>query len=169
MIKKAFIAPVVILLLSAPAAHGQGQNEEGRGKGERFRNQTMALLTVAGLDQNQWAQVRRLFDSTRAATRPLRGQMGALRQQLIDKLAGTAPVRLNDLDEIRQQMRTIQQKVDDQVLGMVLQIRGILTAQQLQLVADTYGKLKSLRSQINALVKTADDDSTARTSSSRWY
>ena len=157
LVKKTLMAPAIALIFLAPVAYAQMDEGGGGEKAGHFRAHLMAMLKIAELSPNQWAQVKPLLKSTHATVRPLEVQVKTLHEQLTDKLAGTAAIQLSDLDGLRQQIRTLQQKIDDQALGLVIQIRGLLSSEQLQKIATTHSQLASLRSQIQGLTHGEDN------------
>jgi len=112
----------------------------------------MLVLRHADLTPEQQAHVRQIMDANFAQAGPLMKQFHDVHDQIADKLMSTGPVEASDIAPLQQQETKIHQQLDQQVLSTALQIRALLTPDQLAKAAELHNKLKSLRAQMEALV-----------------
>ncbi|MFZ0889489.1 MAG: periplasmic heavy metal sensor [Candidatus Binataceae bacterium] len=112
----------------------------------------MLVLRHADLTTEQQTHVRQIMDANFAQAQPLMKQLDAVHDQIADKLMSTGPVEASDIAPLQQQEAKIHQQLDQQVLSTTLQIRALLTPDQLAKAAELHNKLKSLRAQMEALV-----------------
>jgi Spy/CpxP family protein refolding chaperone len=68
------------------------------------------------------------------------------------KLMSTGAVSASDIEPLQQQESQIHQQLDEQMLSAALQIRNLLTAEQLAKAAELHNKMKVLRQQMDELV-----------------
>ena len=81
-------------------------------------------------------------------------QLRGVHNQIADKLMSTGTVSVSDLAPCRAQETQIQQQLDSQMMSTALQIRGLLSKEQLTRIANLHNQLKSLRAQIDELLGT---------------
>jgi Spy/CpxP family protein refolding chaperone len=114
----------------------------------------MMLLRNASLTSTQQDQVHQLMTAHRAQVEPLLEKLHTLHEQIADKLLGTdATVTAQDLAPLRSQATQIQEQIDSSDLDTALQIRGLLTADQRSHLASVHRQVKSLRDQLDALLR----------------
>jgi len=65
-------------------------------------------------------------------------------------------VSASDLTPLLAQQSTLQQQLDTQMIATAIQIRGVLTADQLTKMAAAHEKLKQIHSQIDAILGPPD-------------
>ncbi len=82
------------------------------------------------------------MDSNRTTTAPLMSQMHSIREQIADKLLSSGSVSASDLTPLLTQQEQIQQQLDTQMVSTAIQIRGVMTADQLSKVSAVNDKLK---------------------------
>jgi Spy/CpxP family protein refolding chaperone len=112
----------------------------------------MMFIRHANLTADQQAQVRKIMDSNFAQARPLMKQLHAIHDQIADRLMCTAGVSATDIAPLQQKEAQIRQQLDQQMLATALQIRSVLTSEQLARAAELHNKLKSLHTQMEALM-----------------
>ena len=112
----------------------------------------MMLIRQANLTSDQQAQVHQIMQTNFTQAQPLMKQLRDIHDQIADKLMSTGSVSASDIAPLQQQENQIHQQLDQQMLSTTLQIRALLTPDQLAKVAGLHNQLKSLRSQIDALV-----------------
>ena len=135
---------------------GRGPMAMGDRGGGPMPMPLMMFLRQAKLTPDQDAKVHQIMAASFAKTRPLMEQLHKIHDQISDKLLSPGPVTANDIAPLQQMDSQIHQQIDQQMVSTALQIRGVLTPQQLARVADLHQKLDSLREQIHALM--GDDE-----------
>ena len=112
----------------------------------------MMFLRHANLTADQQTRVHKIIQGNFAQARPLIKQLRTIHDQIADKLMGTGAVSAADIAPLQQHAAQIHQQLAQQMLTTALQIRGVLTVEQLAKAADLHTKLKSLRTQMEALM-----------------
>lgn len=142
----AFAAAFALAALPATGlAQMRGDRRGGEGMG--FPGIRM-LLKAANLTPDQKNQLHDVMRATHEQIRPLRQQMQPLREQIADKLAGTGSVQLADLTALQQQINALQSQAQQLRLKAALQIRALLTPDQLSRVAAMHQKMEALHQQM---------------------
>lgn len=153
-IRNAFIA-VALLALSPIAANAQMGPAPGGGpvtvvRGESF-GPMMRLLRIAQLTPDQQNQVKQIRQDRMAQLQPLFQQLRSVREQIADKLTGTGAVAAADLAPLQQQASQIEQNIANATIDTVLQVRALLTPDQLSRIAAAHAKMQSIRAEMAAL------------------
>ncbi|HEY5046761.1 MAG TPA: periplasmic heavy metal sensor [Rhizomicrobium sp.] len=112
----------------------------------------LMLLKSANLTSAQQAQVRQILQSDQGQMRTLGQQLHALHEQIAEKLLGTGRVTDSDLKPLVQHLSSIQQNLSENMVDTALAIRGVLTPEQLNRLAQVHAQLQSLHSQIQSLM-----------------
>ena len=88
--------------------------------------------------------------------RPTLAQLGAnemtARQAIADKLLGTGTVTQNDLDALVQQESQARTALMRERLATALEVRKVLTAEQIQKAATIHASMKQLHNQMRQLL-----------------
>lgn len=114
----------------------------------------MMLTRQANLTSDQQAKVHNIMRSNFSQAQPLLKQLRGVHDQIADKLMSTGTVSVSDLAPLQAQETQIQQQLDSQMMSTALQIRGLLSKEQLTRIANLHNQLKSLRAQIDELLGT---------------
>ncbi len=112
----------------------------------------MLIIRHANLTADQQGKLGQIVEANFASSQPLIKQLRSVHDQIADKLMSTGAVTASDLAPLEQQESQIHQQLDDQMLNTALQIRGLLTPQQLAQASELHGKLRALKAQRDALV-----------------
>jgi Spy/CpxP family protein refolding chaperone len=112
----------------------------------------MMIIKHANLTPDQQAKVHQIMSSSFTQSQPLMKQLRDIHDQIGDKLMSTGAISASDIEPLQQQENQIHQQLDEQMLSAAMQIRGLLTPEQLGQAADLHNKLKSLRQQMDALI-----------------
>ena len=120
----------------------------GAGVGPRGGQGGWAILRSLGLSDGQKAQVHEIFANHRSNLRTLHAQLRTARQELGDKLYGNPPTAA-DLAPISQ----LRDQVARERLQIALEIRNILTPDQLAKAAQVRQQLEQLRLQRRNLLE----------------
>jgi Spy/CpxP family protein refolding chaperone len=116
----------------------------------------LMALRAANLTDAQKTQVHNILNSSRTSTASQMDQMHSIREQIADKLLSPGTVSASDLTALLAQQSALQQQLDTQMVSTTIQIRGVLTADQLSKVAAAHEKLKQIHSQIDAILGPPD-------------
>ena len=142
------------LAAGAAAAMGQGMHGAGGhggmmvGPGRMFP----ALLRNLDLTAEQQQQVRDILGAHRATFRQLTGQVRSANQAVLDRLLAPGSVTAKDLDAQMQQAAQARAKLMQEGIDVALQVRGVLTADQIAKAATIRQKMESLRAQMRELL-----------------
>ena len=143
----------IALVLTAIPATALAQNFAFAGPGGG--PPPMPLLMIirhANLTPDQQKKVHEIMGSSFAQAQPLMKQLHDIHDQIADKLMSIGSVSASDIEPLQQQENQIHQQLDEQMLSAALQIRGLLTPEQLTKAAELHNKLKLLRQQMDALM-----------------
>ena len=142
----AIAAMVASVLWSATAfGEGPGHGRHGMGWGG-------PILRSVGLTDAQKAQIHQIMASHRPQFRALGEQLREARSQLGDQLYGTNPVTTASLAPLTQQIYKLREQLAQERLQVALEIRSVLTSDQLGKAAQTRLQLNQLRSQMRTLL-----------------
>jgi len=142
----AIVAIVASMLWSATAfGEGVGPRRHGVGWGG-------PILRSVGLTDAQKAQIHQIMVSHRPQFVALREQLRAARSQLGDHLYGTNPVTSATLAPLTQQIDKLNEQLAQARLQVALEIRGVLTSEQLAKATQIRLQLSQLRSQTRTLL-----------------
>jgi len=109
------------------------------------------IMRGVGLSDAQQAQVRQIVASHRPRFQELRSQLRTTTQQLTDKLYGPGPVTADDLAGLRQQIAATRDQLGQEALQTALEIRNVLTPDQLAKAAQIRQRLQELRAEMQSL------------------
>lgn len=112
----------------------------------------LLLLRSAHLTPAQMRRVRQIMVAQAAQSAPLIRQLRHDRGQISDKLLGSGPVTAADLAPLQEQVMQIQGKMSRNMIHTALEIRKVLTRDQLKRLSEVHQKLESLRLQIEKLI-----------------
>ena len=144
---------VVVCLWSLPA-HAQlrpGPHERGGMAGDGTGIALPLLLRGANLTADQKSQVQQIMANHRAALRDLFSQLRSAQDQMANKLFSTGRLQEADLAPQVQQIAQLRNQLADEGLRVVLEIRGVLTPEQLAKASQLKSQVQSLHSQMRSL------------------
>lgn len=147
---------VAILAASLWTASAYGQPHRDRAmRWERGDEGLFLPLLVrgAGLTETQQAQLKQLVTSHRPRVDALQRQLRAAREQLIEKLYTSGPLKADDLTALRQQIGTLRESLAQESLQVALEIRKLLTPEQLAKVKQRRQRLNELRMEMRSLLE----------------
>lgn len=110
------------------------------------------LLRGANLSTDQKAQVKQIMANHRATFQNLFGQLRAVQDQMSNKLLSPGVVRDTDLAPHTQQISYLRNQLADEGLRVVLEIRNILTPEQLAKASQLKSQMQSLHNQMRTLM-----------------
>jgi Spy/CpxP family protein refolding chaperone len=110
------------------------------------------LLRGANLTADQKTQVQQIMANHRATFQNLFSQLRTVQDQISSKLFSTAAVSESDLTPQLQQVSTLRSQLAEEGLRVALEIRSILTADQLANAAQLKTQMQSLQNQMKNLM-----------------
>ena len=147
---------VVLLIAAAAPALAQGPGREssmrggGRGDGELW-----LMIRAANLTPEQQTRVRAILAAHRTSARPLIEQLRQAQQELGTKLLAPGQVQAADLQPQLQRISQLRDQLAQDSASAALEVRAVLTPEQLARVVLTKDRLKQLREEIRQLMQPA--------------
>jgi Spy/CpxP family protein refolding chaperone len=136
---------------SADARPPGGRDAEwGRGGDEML---LPLLVRGVGLTEAQQAQVRQIVASHRPKFEALLRQLRAAREQLAEKLYAPGPVKAEDLTPLTQQIAKLREPLTQESLQVALEVRKVLTPDQLAKAKQRRQRLNELRAEMRSLLE----------------
>jgi len=109
------------------------------------------LLKKADLTAEQKAQVRKIMENHRDTFRSLFSQLEAANQRLADKLLAPGDLQSGDLTSQIQQITQFRGQLIQEGIKAALEVRGVLTAEQLAKAAQFKDKMRTLHAEMRGL------------------
>ncbi|HTN71685.1 MAG TPA: Spy/CpxP family protein refolding chaperone [Methylomirabilota bacterium] len=110
------------------------------------------LLRGANLTADQKGQMKQIMANHRATFQDLFNQLRAAQEQMSNKLLSPGAVRDTDLAPQTQQIAQLRNQLADEGLRVVLEIRSILTPDQLAKASQLKAQMQSLHNQMRNLM-----------------
>ena len=149
---------VGVLALGSWTATASGQRPAGMdlyggGPGYGgFRMMLPLLVKGAGLTDAQQAQVKQIVASHRPQFEGLLSQLRTTHEQLADKLYAPGPVKAEDLAPLKEQIGQLRGQLSQEGLQVALEVRGVLTPEQLAKAGQTRQRFNELRAEMRGLL-----------------
>jgi hypothetical protein len=124
---------------------GQDGGRAGRG------GMLLRLMYKAGLTDDQKAQVKQILANHRANLQLLRGQLQTKREQIVDMLLGADTPTMDTLQPLVNDANGLQAQIGLEWHQVLLEMRTILTADQLTKVAGLKDQLRELHQGMRSL------------------
>ncbi len=142
-------------LAQAPGAPGEGP---GRGSamwrgGERADGELWLMIRAAGLSPDQQAKVRTILGAHRTAMRPVITQLRQSQQELGAKLLAPGQVQVSDLQPQLTRISQLRDQLAQDSAQAALEVRAVLTSEQLAKVSQTKERLRQLREEMRQLMQ----------------
>ena len=115
------------------------------------------LLRSANLTDEQEAQVQKIMADRRAQTRALVREMRAAQGALLDKLFTAGDVKADDLKPEMDRLTRTRMQLMDHALTTALDIRKVLTPEQLARTAKIKDRMRALHDQMRDLVEPEEE------------
>ena len=147
----ALLFAIYLWALPAHAQPRPGPLERGEMGGDSARIALPLLLRGANLTADQKTQVQQIMANHRARLRDLFSQLRAAQDQMANKLFATGKLQEADLAPQAQQIAQLRNQLADEGLKVVLEIRGILTPEQLAKASELKSQMQSLHTQMRSL------------------
>jgi len=134
---------------SGPGAPFWGMREAaGRADGELW-----LMIRAANLTPEQQAKVRGILATHRAATRPIVEQLRQAQQELGAKLLAPGPLLPADLQPQLVRVGQLRDQLAQDSAQAALEVRAVLTPEQLARAAQTKERLSQLREEMRQLMQ----------------
>jgi Spy/CpxP family protein refolding chaperone len=152
------LAAVIVgaLLLAATAAPAFAQvpgRESGMRNGGRGDGELWLMIRAAQLTPEQQTKVRAILSAHRASARPVIEQLRQAQQELGSKLLAPGSVQAADLQPQLQRIGQLRDQLAQDSANAALEVRAVLTPEQLARVAQTKDRLKQLREEMRQLMQ----------------
>jgi Spy/CpxP family protein refolding chaperone len=136
----------------APAALAQGPGAWPGARGLGGAGVLPLMLRSANLTPDQQDRVRSIVSARRAAVRALVQQLRQAQDELADGLLAPATTQAADLDPQLQKIGQLRQQLLQSSAQTALEIRAVLTPEQLARVTKSKDRLRQLRSEIHQVL-----------------
>jgi Spy/CpxP family protein refolding chaperone len=147
------IGLAALITVVAGATPSRSIAEEHNDPFEAMQN-PKRLLLGAMLTEAQVAQIRELRKAQWAREREIEKRFKVLSEEFDDKFTSAGSIDAAALASLVEQMEELQTESENAKFKIMLQMRALLTAEQLDRVSQTHQKMKSLESQMRALEPT---------------
>jgi Spy/CpxP family protein refolding chaperone len=115
------------------------------------------LLRRANLTDEQQAQVQKIMADRRAQTRALVREMHAAQAALLDKLFTAGDLKADDLKPEMDRLNRARMQLMDHALTTALDVRKVLTAEQLARTAKIKDRMRALHDQMRELMDEGEE------------
>jgi Spy/CpxP family protein refolding chaperone len=131
-----------------PGPFGGVREPMGRADGELW-----LMIRAANLTPEQQAKVRGIMSMHRTTTRPLVQQLRQAQQELGTKLLAPGPLQPADLQPQLGRISQLRDQLAQDGAQAALEVRAVLTPEQLARAAQTKERLSQLREEMRQLVQ----------------
>ncbi len=143
-------AAIALSAAGAAMAHPGGDWHGGEGHGG------MEILHSLSMTDAQKEQAHQIEHALWAQSKPVKEQMHAVHEQIATALLASGTVTAESLAPLVQQEEQLRTQLDQQRLNTMLQIRALLTPEQLTQAAATHQKLAALHEQEHEMMHASD-------------
>ena len=152
--KRTAIAVLAATMLSAAGV--AAAQPEGRMGGHGHGFEFMEIMHQLNLTDAQKQQAHSIMESAWASSKPIMDQMHSVHQQLATQFLtpGTTAAQLEPLVRQEEQLRA---QLDSKHLNVALQVRNLLTPDQLAQAATLHSKLSALHEQEHEVMEGSHD------------
>ena len=157
---RAILAAALLLASTATAALAQSPSAGPggplggmRGPMGRTGGELWLMIRSAGLTPEQQAKVRGILSTHRTTTRPLIEQLRQAQQELGAKLLAPGPLQPADLQPQLARIGQLRDQLAQDGAQAALEVRAVLTPEQLARAAQTKERLSQLREEMRQLMQ----------------
>ncbi len=149
----AAVLAIGIWTATAAGQHPGGVGPSGGSPWHREFRMTLPLLVKGvSLTEAQQAQVKQIVASHRPQFQGLLSQLRTAHEQLAEKLYAPGPVKAEDLAPLKEQIGQLRGQLAQEGLQVALEIRGVLTPEQLAKAGQTRRRFNELRAEMRGLL-----------------
>ncbi|MGI4977019.1 MAG: Spy/CpxP family protein refolding chaperone [Janthinobacterium lividum] len=149
MLKTIMRTGVVAGLLAAGAVQAQGMHPGMHGG---MNHGYLGFLQGVTLSDAQQAKMHDIMHASWQQLKSQMQQLRALREQIGGNLASTASISAAQLAALQQQAQTLRNQLDQAKLATAMQVRALLTPDQLSRSATVHAQLAALHQQEHAVM-----------------
>lgn len=153
-VRRALGALVLALAIGAPAtalASSQGLTDA---RGGLVSGRTLPiLLRSAHLTPDQRTQVQAILAARRPGIRALIREVQQAQDELADRLLGPGALQMNDVQPQLAKIGKVRDRLLQESAQITIEIRGVLTPEQIARAGLTKDKLRQLRSEVQQLLQ----------------
>jgi len=150
--KKGWSALLIgMMVMGLSAWPASAQHRPMLGEMERGPELFLLLFKGAGLTPDQETRVRAVLTAHRTNARDLMRQLRLAREGVVDKLFASGAVAAGDLEPLRQQIAQLEEQLSQDRLAAALEIRALLTPEQLAKAQKLKDRVRELRAEMQAL------------------
>ena len=149
----AVIVSALLVAAAAPAVAQAPGRESGMRNGGRGDGELWLMIRAAQLTPEQQTKVRAILSAHRASARPVIEQLRQAQQELGSKLLAPGSVQAADLQPQLQRIGQLRDQLAQDSANAALEVRAVLTPEQLARVAQTKDRLKQLREEMRQLMQ----------------
>lgn len=149
----AVIVSALLLAAAAPVFAQAPGRESGMRNGGRGDGELWLMIRAAQLTPEQQTKVRAILSAHRASARPVIEQLRQAQQELGSKLLAPGSVQAADLQPQLQRIGQLRDQLAQDSANAALEVRAVLTPEQLARVAQTKDRLKQLREEMRQLMQ----------------
>lgn len=132
-----------------------GHEPGGRGGMGRHDGELWLMIRAANLTPEQQAKVRSILSAHRSSARPLIEQLRQAQQELGAKLLAPGTVQTSDLQPLLLRISQLRDSLALDSAQAALEVRAVLTPEQLARAAQTKERLKQLSEEMHQLTQPA--------------
>jgi Spy/CpxP family protein refolding chaperone len=142
------------LLIAAAAAGALGAvGASAQPMGPEFHHGGgMEFLHGLNLTDAQKAQMQQIHKAGWAQMKPIMTQMRSVHEQIVNRMLAAGDVTAEDLAPLVTQEEALRNQMDSLHLSQTLQMRSVLTREQLAQAATTHTKIEALHAQEHAVM-----------------
>jgi Spy/CpxP family protein refolding chaperone len=112
----------------------------------------MEFLHGITLSDAQKSQVQQIHRATWTQMKPIMEQMRSVHEQIVNQMLAAGKVTAEAFTPMVQQEEALRSQMDSIHLNETLQLRDLLTSEQLAQAAATHTKLEALRAEEHAVI-----------------
>jgi hypothetical protein len=112
-------------------------------------------MQAAHLSADQQQKVNRILQSNRSQTVALIEQLHSLHEQIANKLLAPGTISASDLAPLEEQAAQLDAQIQQKALDASVQIRALLTPDQVTRMAQFHQKMSALQAQMRSLMNEA--------------
>jgi len=109
-------------------------------------------MQAAHLTADQQNQLNQILQSNRLQTAPLIQQLESVHEQIANRLLAPGTVSASDLAPLEEQAAQLNAQIQQKALNASLQIRAILTPDEVARMAQFHQKMSALQEQMKSLM-----------------
>jgi Spy/CpxP family protein refolding chaperone len=111
------------------------------------------ILHSVDLTPEQETRVHEIMKAHHATFRPLFGELKNAQEAMAERLFAPGEVRAEDLSAQMQRVAQLREQLMQEGLKVALEVRGVLTPEQLARAGEIKGRMKALHSEMRSLFK----------------